>query len=59
MQIYCPDLASDALSVWNFCNVSLTSFCRETSGYVAICQLYSQVNRLSGINLIYHVRNNG
>ena len=32
-------------------HVSLTSFCRETSGCIAKCQLYSHANRLSGINL--------
>ena len=32
-------------------HVSLTSFCRETSGCIAKCQLYSHANRLFGINL--------
>ena len=43
-QKHYPGLGSDALSVWNFCAVSQTSFGGETSGSVAKCRLFSQAS---------------
>ena len=42
-----PDLGSDASSVYGISVlVSHTSFCRETSGGVLKCQLFSQANKI-------------
>ena len=41
------DLGSDVLSVYGISVlVSHTSFCRETSGGVLKCQLFSQANKI-------------
>ena len=42
-----PDLGSDASSVYGISAlVSHTSFCRETSGGILKCQLFSQANKI-------------
>ena len=43
-QKHCPDLGSDASSVWNSWLVSQTSFSWETSGGVAQCGLFSRAS---------------